>query len=95
MIEEDTQHVRTPSLCQNAQDLRSVEQPASREDIILDAGEYGLSYARDFRALHQFNHDHDCTTTCIKYDAKQCQDAAKEALRKGIVVACRFWSFIS
>jgi hypothetical protein len=93
VIEEDTQHVRTPSLCHNSEDLRSVEQPASHEDIILDAGEYGLSYARDFRALHQFNHDHDCTTTCIKYVAKQCQDAAQEALRKGTVVACRFWFF--
>ena len=58
-----------------------------------DASQYALSYARDFRALHQFNHDHDCTTTCIKYVAKQCRDAAQEALRKGKVVACRFWFF--
>ena len=93
MIDEDAEHVKTPSICQTAAGVGSVEQPASREDIIQDAGQYGLSYARDFRALHQFNHDHDCTSTCIKYVAKQCRDAAQEALPKGKVVACRFWFF--
>ena len=56
-----------------------------------DASQFALSYVRDFRALHQFNHDHDCTFTCIKYVAQKCKDAAQEALRKGKVVACRFW----
>ena len=93
VIDEDADHVQTPSICPTAAGLGSVAQPASCEDIIQDASQFALSYARDFRALHQFNHDHDCTSTCIKYVAKQCRDAAQEALRKGKVVACRFWFF--
>ena len=93
MIDEDAEHVQLPSMCQIAAGLGSVAQPASREDIIKDANQFALNYSRDFRALHQFNHDHDCTTTCIKYVAKQCRDAAQEALRKGKVVACRFFFF--
>ena len=68
-------------------------RPASHEDLIQDAHQFALNFARDPRALHQLNHDHDCTTTCIKYVAKQCKDAAQEALRKGSVVACRFCFF--
>jgi hypothetical protein len=81
------------SVCQNAAGIGSVGQPASHEDIVLDANRFALSYVRDFRVLHQFNHDHDCTTTCIKYVAKQCRDTAQEALKKGKVVACRFSFF--
>ena len=89
VIDEDAGHVEAPFTCHSA----SVAQPASREDIDEDANQFALSYVRDFRALHQFNHDHDCTTTCIKYVAKQCRDAAQEAIRKGKVVACRFLFF--
>ena len=93
VTDEDAEHVEAPSTCHTADSVVSVAQPASPEDIMQDASQYALSFARDFRALHQFNHDHDCTTTCIKYVAKQCRDAAQEALRKGKVVACRFWFF--
>ena len=93
VTDEDAEHVEAPSTCHSAGSLGSVARPASREDIIQDAGQFALSYARDFRALHQFNHDHDCTTTCIKYVAKQCRDTAQEAFRKGKVVACRFFFF--
>ena len=93
VIDEDTGCVQSPSTCPTAADSGSVAQPASRAAIFLDAGRFALSYVRDFRALHQFNHDHDCTTTCIKYVAKQCREAAQEALRKGKVVACRFFFF--
>ena len=50
------------------------------------------SFCRHFRALHQLKHDHDCTSTCIKY-VKKGKEAAEEALRKGLVVACRFFYF--
>ena len=93
VMDEDADHVQTPSICPTPAGLDSVPQPASREDIVQDAGRFALSYSRDFRALHQFNHDHDCTSTCIKYVAKQCRDAAQDALRKGKVVACRFFFF--
>ena len=94
VVAEDAEHVQTPSMCPIAADIGSVGQPATDADIEQDANRFALSYARDFRALHQFNHDHDCTTTCIKYVAKQCRDAAQDALKKGKVVACRFFSFI-
>ena len=49
-----------------------------------DAHEWSLSFCRDFRALHQFNHDHDCTMTCIKY-VKKGKEAAEKALDKRMV----------
>ena len=73
-------------------------EPQSSEDLatytalISDANQWALSFCRDFRALHQFNHDHDCTSTCIKY-VKKGKEAAEDALRKGLVVACRFFYF--
>ena len=82
-----------PSTCSIEASVGSVAQPASCADVTQDAHQFALSYGRDFRALHQFNHDHDCTTTCIKYVAKQCRESAEEALRKGKVVACRFFFF--
>ena len=93
VMDDDAKHVMTPSVCASVRGDGSAAQPASCADIIQDAGQFALSFARDFRALHQFNHDHDCTHTCIKYVAKQCKDAAQEALRKGKVVACRFFFF--
>ena len=91
--DEDAEHVEAPHTCNTEDRVSTVLQPASREAIMQDANHYGQSFARDLRALHQFNHDHDCTSTCIKYVAKQCRDAAKDTLRKGKVVACRFWFF--
>ena len=93
VIENGADHVQRPSIRSNVRGFGSVAPPASTDDITQDAGRFALSYCRDFRALHQFNHDHDCTATCIKYVAKQCKDAAQEALRKGKVVACRFFFF--
>ena len=71
------------------------EQPACLEDYVADANAFAVSYCRDFRALHQLNHDHDCTNTCVKYVQKKCKAAAEEALRRGSSVACRFSSSTS
>ena len=68
-------------------------QPANFQDLVTDARSFALSFGRDFRALHQLNHDHDCTSTCIKYVQKKCKESAEEALRRGRVVACRFFFF--
>ena len=57
-----------------------------------DASTFALSFCRDFRALHQLNHDHDCTSTCIKY-VKRGKEAAEKSLQKGWSVACRFFFF--
>jgi hypothetical protein len=68
-------------------------QPANFQDLVTDAQHFALSFGRDFRALHQLNHDHDCTSTCIKYVQKKRKEAAEEALRRGRVVSCRFFFF--
>lgn len=60
--------------------------------LIDDANAWALSFCRDFRALHQLNHDHDCTSTCIKY-VKKGKENAEKALQKGWTVACRFFFY--
>ena len=93
VIDGDGETVGGPRKCPNAANLGSVPQPASSEDIVDDAKQFALSFGRDFRALHQLNHDHDCHTTCLKNVTKQCKEAAQEALRKGKVVMCRFFFY--
>lgn len=59
-------------------------------DYPADAKAFALSYCCDFQALHQLNHDHDCTSTCVNYVQKKSKEAAADALRRGWVAACRF-----
>ena len=40
------------------------------EQLADDAKRWACSFCKDVRALSQLNHNHDCTSTCIKY-AKQ------------------------
>ena len=70
-----------------------VEQHVTREDYVADANAFALSYCRDFRALHQLSHDHDCRSTCVKYVKKKAKAAAEEAVKRGMVVACRFFFY--
>ena len=72
-----------------------VEQQVRREDYVADATAYAVSYCRDFRALHQLSHDHDCRSTCVKYVKPKVKAAAEERVKRGLVVACRFSSIIS
>ena len=90
---DETERVKNPSVSSSTAAGDRVVQPASHLNIVEDANQFALSYSRDFRALHQLNHDHDCTATCIKYVAKKCKEAAEDALRKGKVVLCRFFFF--
>ena len=69
------------------------EQPVSVEDYVADANAFALSYCRDFRALHQLNHDHDCKDTCVTYVKNNANSAAEEALKRGTVVDCRFFFY--
>ena len=41
---------------------------ATEEQIKADAAQYATCFARDARACHVQNHDHDCTSTCFKYN---------------------------
>ena len=52
--------------CENAGGGHAGERNVSVEDYVDDASAFALSYCRDFRALHQLNHDHDCNDTCVK-----------------------------
>ena len=70
-----------------------VEQQVRREDYVADATAYALSYCRDFRALHQLSHDHDCRSTCVKYVKPKVKAAAEERVKRGLVVACRFFFY--
>ena len=58
-VEDDTEHV----IAIQTSSGDSVAQTASLSDLIQDAIDFALSYVRDFRALHQFNHDHELTRT--------------------------------
>ena len=65
----------------------------SAERLADDATRWACSFCKDFRALSQLNHNHACTSTCIRYVKKKVKDAAQECLRLGKVVACRFRFF--
>ena len=74
-------------------DNRVIKTSMPCEALFVDASKWSLSFVRDFRALHQFNHDHDCTSTCIKYIKKGIENA-KQAVQQGKSVACRFFFFV-
>ena len=67
---------------------------ASCEQLSQDANGFALNFGRDFRALHQFNHDHDCTSTCIKYVAKKCKEAAESAIKKVPLLHVDFFFYV-
>ena len=66
------------------------EHIVSVGNYVADANDFAGSVCRDFRALHQLNHDHDCKDTCVKYVHNKKKAAADEALKRGMVVGCRF-----
>ena len=57
-------------------------EDATPEQIDEDGKAWATSFARDQRACHVRNHDHDCTGTCVKYQKKN-KDAAEPSLRSG------------
>ena len=87
---EDEQRNHVSSVCLVA---GAVPRQLSAKELTDDATRWASSFCRDFRALSQLNHNHDCTSTCIKYVKKKAKDVAEQALRLGKVVACRFWFF--
>ena len=67
--------------------MTNIENLLKSVKTVEDANKWGRSFCRDFRALHQLNHNHDCTSTCIKYIKQKAKDIAQDALRLGKVVA--------
>ena len=51
---------------------------ATWDDIVEDARMWGDAFARDVRCLHNGNHDHNCSATCVKYQKKKKQRGASQ-----------------
>ena len=71
---------------------------ATEEQIREDSVAWATSHARDQRAGHVQNHDHDCTGTCVKYqkkkkDAAQLPERSGQKLKGAGVPKCRFRFF--
>jgi hypothetical protein len=60
-----------------------------------DAQRFALSFARDTRALHCHNHDHNCSFTCIKYLKQKAKKAAETGLNSVMNIVCRFFFFVT
>ena len=71
----------------------TTDESTNVEHVVADARIWMLSFVRDVRALHQLNHDHDCTSTCVKYIKNKSKDAMEKAMKAGKAVACRFFFF--
>lgn len=73
---------------------------ATPADLQADAEAWATSFARDQRACHTQNHEHECTGTCIK-NARQKPSGSttQQPIRAGqkikgdSVPLCRFWFF--
>ena len=61
----------------------------TEESLLADAQQWAAVYARDVRACRSQNHDHVCTSTCVKY--VKAGDGAYLAADK--VPERRFWLF--
>ena len=66
----------------------------SAEDFEQDAQRFALSFARDVRALHGHNHDHNCSFTCVKYVKQAAKKMAEASLNTGMNIVCRFFFFV-
>jgi hypothetical protein len=64
------------------------------EDFEADAQRFALSHARDTRALHCHNHDHNCSFTCIKYVKNDAKAVAGSHLDQVHNIVCRFFFFV-
>merc|ERR1711884_401420 len=70
------------------------EPDATAEEIRMDAEGWALAFTRDVRALHQLNHSHECSQTCLKNVKKEDKGSMQRALLRGQTVACRFFFFV-
>ena len=63
-------------------------------DMILrfeqDAREFEKAFARDVRFLHNHNHDHECSGTCVKNVKKKTNEQLAKLLKDNRAPPCRF-----
>ena len=64
---------------------------AGRLEFDNDARVFEKCWARDVRFLHNLNHDHDCSTTCVKHVKKK---SAEESVGERSVVSGHKSSYI-
>ena len=68
-----------------------LDKPAVRGDFHADAIVFEKCFGLDVRFLHNHNHDHECSGTCVKnVKKKTAQDLAK-MLRSNRAPPCRFF----
>ena len=67
----------------------------SAQEYKEDAQRFALSFARDTRALHCHNHDHNCSFTCIKYVKQKAKQVAQSHLDQISNIVCRFFFFVN
>ena len=68
-------------------------ETATASDFDEDARLFEAAFARDVRSLHGHNHNHDCTTTCIKYQKKKAAEELANLLSMNKAPPCRFLFF--
>ena len=52
------------------------------------------AFARDVRCLHNGNHDHNCSATCVKYQKKKSKEEQATMLQASKAPPCRFFFYI-
>ncbi len=70
-------------------------QSVSAQEYRQDAERFALSFARDTRALHGHNHDHNCSFTCIKYVKAAVKNVAEAGLNTITNIVCRFFFYVT
>ena len=66
----------------------------STQDFEQDAQRFAPSFARDVRALHGHNHDHNCSFTCVKCVKQATKKMVEAALNTGTDIVCHFFFYI-
>ena len=63
---------------------------ATAPDFHRDACEFEKSFALDVRFLHHYNHDHDCTGTCVKNMKNKTKEQLAKLLKANRAPPCHF-----
>ena len=63
---------------------------AFEEDFLADSAAWSQAFAEDVRFLHSHCHNHNCSTTCVKYSKSLSESQKNDALQSHRVPLCRF-----
>ena len=62
--------------------------------MVDDAHMWQDAFARDVRCLHNGNHDHNCSATCVKYQKKKTTEGHISMLQASKAPPCRFFFYV-